>query len=133
MSLVSFPIGISIAYKENLIRTQLSLIILTLSVIGLLYGVCGCYIYSLPMWWLIFSNSMPIVVYIVFRKIDISNNKVLKWLGQYSYEIYLLHGVVLYFIEMYIKNAFILPFVMTISFALAPYYNKSINYIISKM
>lgn len=76
---------------------------------------------------------MPIVVYIVFRKIDISNNKVLKWLGQYSYEIYLLHGVVLYFIEMYIKNAFILPFVMTISFALAPYYNKSINYIISKM
>lgn len=133
MSLVSFPIGISIAYKENLIRTQLSLIILTLSVIGLLYGVCGCYIYSLPMWWLIFSNSMPIVVYIVFRKLDISNNKVLKWLGQYSYEIYLLHGVVLYFIEMYIKNAFILPFVMTISFALAPYYNKSINYIISKM
>lgn len=77
---------------------------------------------------------MPLAVYFAFRKIDISGVCFLSWLGNYSFEIYLLHGVVLHFAAEYIGNPWILLVTMVVVvLILAPIYSNWTKMLVSKI
>lgn len=114
LSLISFPLGLFIAlyeYKiENYLRKYFPLCIF------IIFAICfycnyGLHINTLPIWWPIFCNTFPLMIYMTFRSINFSNIKGLNWLGKYSYEIYLIHGTLIYFTTKYIDNPYVLSII----------------------
>lgn len=134
LSLVSFPMGVSVAFVKKYNSTFFCRTLITAAILCCLYGCYGCHIHSLPGWWFVASNAMPLAVYFAFRKIDISGVCFLSWLDNYSFEIYLLHGVVLYFAAEYIGNPWILLVTMVvIVLILAPIYSNWTKMLVSKI
>lgn len=128
ISLISFPLGLYTSlyeyHIEKLIKTHHLLLILVICAICF-YCNYSLYVNKLPIWWPIFSNIFPLMTYCVLRGISISNIKLLNWIGKYSYEIYLIHGTLIYFTQDYINNPHTLSMIIILgTLLLAPIIKK---------
>lgn len=82
---------------------------------------------------IVMITVLPLYLYIIFRKVVFCGNKILNFLGSISYEIYLLHGIVLILIKDFFPNmnsllCVIIIYLATIVFSVPiSNFNKRLN------
>ena len=89
---------ISIARERSLMFFTFA--VLVVSAIPNVFGLSYYKVRSILM--IVLTTVLPIYLYVVFRKVTFYGNKILNFLGSLSYEIYLIHGIVL----IIVKNVF---------------------------
>ena len=84
---------------------------------------------------LVASHVLPLQFYIITRKLPMPNKGVITSVGKISYELYLIHGVVIYIVSVYVKSSCILLLLvcmMTVLLSLLiSFIDKWIPYLIS--
>lgn len=81
-----------------------------LIIVSSTYYVIGYYDNILPVWGLQFICLLPIMVYICTIQQPVYSNSILNYMGKLSYEIYLVHVLVMQTLHPLIENNFILIF-----------------------
>lgn len=113
---------ISIAREKKIIFFIFT--ILVVSAIPNVFGLSYNKVRSILM--IVLTTVLPIYLYIVFKKVTFCSNKILNFLGSLSYEIYLIHGIVLIIVknvfpEMKTIQSVIIVYLVTIVFSLPTY------------
>lgn len=136
-SVLAFPLGVFIADKEKwLFRTKP---LKVLGIVALLVGgALSMALYSLyisPMTYApILCTIYPLFVYIMLLYIPMpANNKALKKLGDISYEVYIVHGIVVLYLLDLLNGVYLLFAVLGISIFISVYLNKVSAFYIKKI
>lgn len=101
--------------------------IFTILVVSAILNVFSLSYYKVrSIFMIVLTTILPIYLYLVFKKVTFYGNKILHFLGSLSYEIYLIHGVVLIivknvFLEMKTIQCVIIVYLVTIVFSLPIY------------
>lgn len=112
--------------KSLLIKYKVIIISIIISIIIILTFISNLCVWSL----FIFANLFPIVIMCFIYSYGFINNKVLRYLGKISLEIYLVHGIVLlYKPPINLHWITILGFVIIVTVIIATIFNKINGYI----
>lgn len=125
---------INIAREKNLMFFIFA--ILVVSAIPNVFGLSYYKVRSILM--IVLTTILPFYLYIAFKRVPFLGNKVLLFLGSISYEMYLIHGIVLILVSDFLPDmkpvlCIIVVYLVTIVFSLlvsifSRWLNKNMNF-----
>lgn len=118
VSVLGFPTGLVFKYHQGAITIWFKGVFRKISGIFLLSVVCGCLMMTRTEWLYIFVYSLiPVITVLVISRLGIPKPRFLMFLGDISYEIYLLHGVWIVFLRgrhIYITSDYLYVFLVVL-------------------
>lgn len=133
VSTPGFWLGMLIAFwghkKHALHSISWHIFSILLIVISNIYYIIGYYNNILPLWGLQYICILPIMVFICTLQLPIYSNCILNYMGKLSYEIYLVHVLVMQTLRPLLENSFIFTIsTLIITILLSKVIYKTSNY-----
>lgn len=129
ISSLCFPLGLLYGYQEQRIIKLLykklisTFIFYAFNIAILLYCSLGTY-FSWFGWGTIMYNLIPLFIIPILYRLNLGKSTVLKFLGNISYELYIVHGIFICLGKPFLKGPFLVILVCIFSLISAYYLHK---------